>query len=105
MKNHFLKRYFLSPLSTLLLAVAVISFMPVAQAEDTPNTSSQVVNINTADAETLSALLKGVGEARAQRIIEYREQYGAFLSVEDLSKIKGIGESILNKNRERIVLK
>jgi competence protein ComEA len=62
------------------------------------------VNINTATLEELSALLLGVGDKKAQRIIEYREKHGEFTSVEDLMRVKGIGPSIVEKNRQRVLL-
>ena len=54
------------------------------------------VNINTADAATLSASLKGVGVSKAKAIIAYRENYGPFKSVDELT-VRGIGESLLKK--------
>lgn len=57
------------------------------------------VNINTADAETLTRELKGIGAAKAKAIIEYREAHGPFSSVDELLEVKGIGTSILDKNR------
>ena len=48
------------------------------------------VNLNTASAEELSAL-KGIGESTAQKIIEYRSAH-KFSDIEDLMKIKGIGQ-------------
>ena len=53
------------------------------------------VNINTADAETLSSQLVGVGETKAQAIITYREANGPFKSAADLANVKGIGEGCL----------
>ena len=63
----------------------------------------QVVDVNKADIETLS-LLKGVGEKKAQAIIAYRELHGDFNSVDDLLNVKGIGEQMLQHNKERIKL-
>lgn len=60
------------------------------------------VDINTADAETLSAELDGVGLSKAKAIVEYREKYGPFKSPEDLSLVKGIGERTVEMNRENI---
>jgi competence ComEA-like helix-hairpin-helix protein len=62
------------------------------------------VNINTADAQTLAANLKGVGEARAQEIVRYREAYGPFASADELTEVKGIGKSTLDMNRDVITL-
>lgn len=55
-----------------------------------------VVNINTATAAQLETL-PGIGEVKAQAIIAYREAYGPFRSVEELTLVKGIGEKTLQK--------
>jgi len=61
------------------------------------------VDINSANAEVLAAELHGVGEKKAAEIIKYREANGGFKSIEELINVKGIGGTILEKNRERIV--
>ncbi len=60
------------------------------------------VNVNTADAETISAELKGVGLAKAKAIVEYRQKHGPFRSADDLSLVKGIGERTVELNRSDI---
>lgn len=62
------------------------------------------VNINTADAETISAELQGVGITKAIAIVEYRKANGPFRSVEALAQVKGIGERTVEINRENILL-
>lgn len=57
------------------------------------------VDINTADAETISQELNGIGLAKAKAIVEYRKKHGPFRSVEDLSLVKGIGERTVERNR------
>ena len=57
------------------------------------------VNINTADARTISEELKGVGLANAEAIVEYRQKHGPFKSADDLSLVKGIGERTVEINR------
>lgn len=63
------------------------------------------VNINTADAQTLSKNIKGVGLKKAQAIIAYREKNGKFKTVDDLKKVKGIGVKLLEKNKDSLIVK
>ena len=56
------------------------------------------VNVNTADAETISRELKGVGLAKAQAIVAYREANGVFAAPGDLLNVKGIGPRVLEDN-------
>lgn len=62
------------------------------------------VNINTADAETISAELQGVGLSKAQAIVEYRQANGPFKSADELVEVKGIGERTLEMNRGNILV-
>ena len=62
------------------------------------------VNFNTADAETISNELQGVGMSKAQAIVEYRENHGPFKSHDDLTLVKGIGARTVEINRENILL-
>jgi len=66
--------------------------------------SAGPVDINKADAKTIAKELDGVGLSRAQAIVEYREKNGAFKSVDDLKKVKGIGAKTLEQNRTNIRL-
>jgi len=62
------------------------------------------VNINTADAETLSVELQGVGISKAQAIVEYRQANGPFKTAEDLTAVKGIGARTVEINRDNILV-
>jgi len=100
MKQH--SYYFL----IILLTTMSLPLHAVGLDETSEVTSIQeiyVVDINEADIETL-ALLKGVGEKRAKAIVAYRELHGKFNSVEDLLNVKGIGQRMLELNKERIKL-
>ena len=81
-------------LKSLLLSLALAAS---AFAADT-------VDINSADAATLAAVLDGVGEAKAAAIVAYREANGPFESVDQLAEVKGIGLKTIEHNRERIEL-
>jgi len=60
------------------------------------------VDINTADASALATALNGVGEAKARAIVDHRNQYGAFNSADELALVKGIGQRIVDLNKEII---
>ena len=60
--------------------------------------SMEKININQADAKTLTTL-KGIGKDRAVKIVEYREQNGPFQKIEDIMKVKGIGKKIFEQNK------
>ncbi|MDH5189707.1 MAG: ComEA family DNA-binding protein [Gammaproteobacteria bacterium] len=62
------------------------------------------ININTADANQIADAMKGVGLSKAQAIVNYREQNGQFKTVDELSKVKGIGIRTVEKNRENLAV-
>ena len=62
------------------------------------------VNINTADADTLSNELSGIGQSKAEAIVAYREQHGPYNQLEDLANVKGIGSSTIEKNKSMMIL-
>ena len=63
------------------------------------------VDVNTADAATIYAELKGIGMTKAKAIVEYREKHGPFKSPEDLSLVKGIGDRTVEINKDDIRVK
>ena len=74
----------------------------VQQTESESETEKDgLVNINTASAEELTSL-SGIGQSRADAIIEYRETNGTFKDVADIMKISGIKEGIFNKIKNKI---
>ena len=82
-----------------------LAYSPAALAEQASELGqASTVNINKADASALAAGLKGVGMSRAQDIVRYRETYGPFASVEELTEVKGVGAATLEKNRAVITL-
>lgn len=76
-------------------ATAMTKAQATAKAES-------AVNVNTASAEQIAAGLVGVGPAKAQAIVAYREANGAFKDKAQLLDVKGIGEAILKQNEARI---
>lgn len=86
-------------LSTLVLVASAWLVSPAFAETSAPTPS---VNINTASAAEIAETLQGVGEAKAQAIVAYREEHGQFESPEALSSVTGIGSATVEKNRERI---
>ena len=65
------------------------------------NPQSDVVNINTADAQTLTKL-KGVGMKKAEAIVAWRKANGNFKTIDQLADVKGIGPKTVEANRPQI---
>lgn len=78
----------------LLLAIAAFLISTVAAA---------MVNLNTATKDELIAL-PGIGPAKAQSIVDYRNQHGPFKSIEEIRKVKGIGEKLFTQIKPELQL-
>lgn len=87
------------PFIAHLLAVFIIAYGSVSAAY-----AADTVNINTASIELLAQELVGVGPELAKRIVDFRERYGEFKSIEALGDVRGIGPSLLTKNEGKIVI-
>ena len=74
--------------------------------DDTSSSSvviSGKVSLNTATLDELMTL-PGIGESKAQAIIEYREEVGAFQNIEELKEVSGIGDAIFDQIKENITI-
>jgi competence protein ComEA len=76
----------------------------VALALALPAFAATPVNINKADAATLTSSLDGIGPSKAAAIVAYRDEHGPFKTVDDLSHVKGIGPATLERNRSAVLL-
>jgi len=88
-------------LSFNLMANDEIPSSPQIDSEQMPSHQQQTVNINQADSDSLSTL-KGIGKQKAQAIISYRQENGAFTDVNDLLNVKGIGLKVIQDNITRL---
>lgn len=79
-----------------------LGITPLAD-NDTSTSESSLVNINTADKQKLMTL-PGIGESKANSIIAYREQNGAFSCTEDICRVDGIKEGLYNKIKDLITV-
>ena len=96
---------FLTSASIAAIAGPVVpsesSKAPVVMDVAKPAQSAKI-DLNGADAATLQKELAGVGEAKAQAIVAYRDTIGPFSSVDELLEVKGIGKAILDRNRDKL---
>lgn len=104
----------LSAIVVTLLAVSSTSYAVDSAATDKPavtsvkaaapakaNVAQEPININTADAHTLTNL-KGIGAKKAEAIIAWRKANGGFKTIEQFADVKGIGSATLEANRKNL---
>ncbi|MEM1404511.1 MAG: helix-hairpin-helix domain-containing protein [Pseudomonadota bacterium] len=89
----------------LLLGSFLSGSVAQAQSMDDEVFATAPVNINGATAAELAAGLNGVGLSKAEAIVRYREQFGDFESVEELTDVTGIGTATVERNRSVIILR
>lgn len=77
--------------------------VPEAPPQNSEPQNSGLININTASAAQLKTL-KGIGDVKAQAIIDYRDAHGDFSRIEDITEVKGIGEKTFEKIRDYITV-
>jgi competence protein ComEA len=101
---YFINRMML--VMALLLASFTVSAAMTEQQVKSGQAAEQpvieTVNINTADAATLARLLNGIGMKKAEAIVAHREKFGAFMTADELTEVKGIGKATLERNRSAI---
>ena len=90
-----------------IILLLCLSFLGVAHAEvddTTTNDESAVlqININQASSAELADYLFGVGMIKAAAIVEHRAKYGDFHSIDELTAVQGVGEVLVEKNRDKI---
>jgi competence protein ComEA len=90
-----IRRAFVGVFAVVLMVAALAAH--AAGAEKAP------ININTASAAELTSI-QGIGPAKAQSIIEYREKNGTFKTVDDLKLVRGIGDKMLEQLRPQVTV-
>jgi len=91
---------------TLLVVPAAQAAPPSAGAAVpvAASAGAERVNINTADAPSMAASLRGIGLRKAEAIVAYRAEHGPFKAIDDLVNVKGIGAKTLEQLRPQLSL-
>lgn len=94
--------------AALLFSLFSFCLPAAAQAEPATETAGQVsvskVSINSATAEELASAMNGIGIKKAEAIVSWRDEFGAFADLDELSDVPGIGSALVERNRDRITL-
>ncbi|MCR5102067.1 MAG: ComEA family DNA-binding protein [Butyrivibrio sp.] len=78
-------------------------FLTTDEASSPNEEKSKLVNINTADADELCSI-PGIGNSRAESIIQYRQEHGNFSKIEDIMQVSGIKDKFFEKIKEHITV-
>lgn len=97
-------------LFAMVVSFSVVSFSTPIFANDAQVKSpvlssppaSQKINLNTADIKTLTQSFKGIGQKRAQAIIDYRQKHGNFKSIAELAEVRGLGKTFVNAHLSQL---
>lgn len=84
-------------------SVIILEENTTTTTNSTDSSNNSLININTADVNTLSTL-PGIGTSKAESIIAYREEHGNFKAIEELTNVSGIGESTYEKLKAYITI-
>ena len=87
-----------------MVKLVLVAMLAISQAVFALPDEAASVNVNTAEPALLAELLDGVGTARAQAIVDYREEFGEFASIDDLLDVRGIGPHVIEANRDKIAI-
>ena len=109
MRNTVLSYLLLPLFASLSFSVSAAPASATAVQEPVPivtQMEAQAIrlDLNKADAPTLQKELNGIGKAKAEAIVAYREANGPFASVDELLEIKGIGNALLERNRDKVMV-
>ena len=103
MKSLLAKGMALSVIAALLALPALAGTAQTVEKKDGEKVAVEKINLNTASSEELQKL-PGVGAKVAQRILDFRKTNGPFKKIEDLMKVRGIGEKTFLKFKDMLTV-
>ncbi|MBF0706481.1 helix-hairpin-helix domain-containing protein [Alkalihalobacillus hwajinpoensis] len=87
----------------MVIYVPIVGEVTSSSVSEKPSVESQLVSINSADLNELQEL-PGIGPAKAEAIVQFREDNGGFTAIEELMNISGIGEKTFEKLKDLITV-
>lgn len=97
LQNHYLSKPVLSQ------STSTLSSSENSKSASSASANSLKIRLNSASAEQFQQL-NGIGQKKAEAIVDYRSKNGKFKSIEQIQEVKGIGPAIFAKNKERLAL-
>lgn len=98
-----MKKNYLKGLVTSIVLGLVLSLFLSPQIQASVKASEKKININTASLADLQQLPR-IGEKVAQRIIDFRKEHGKFRKIEEIMKVRGVGEKVFEKIKDLITV-
>jgi competence protein ComEA len=86
------------------ILIVLAPFTLSAQEISADPSDAVKIDINSADAQTIAQGLVGVGMVRAKEIVAYRDMYGNFQSLDELTAVAGVGAATVDKNRHLMLV-
>jgi len=102
-KEVIMRDFRMKGLAFIVVLGFVFSWICVSNIQAAQKTSNKKININTASVDELQKLPR-IGAQVAQRIVDFRKEHGRFNRIEDLMKVRGIGESTFSKLKNLITV-
>ena len=99
MKANFIAALVASCILSLPVHAAI---HPPLKAEAKVDSSTNKINLNTAELAKIIGSFKGVGKKRAQAVIDYRKKHDGIKSIEELAQVKGFGKHFVEQNHDKL---
>ncbi|MBN9230542.1 MAG: competence protein ComEA [Legionella sp. 40-6] len=88
--------------AALLATVSLTHAAPLPMIRVAATTPPNKINLNKADASTITGSVKGIGKKRAEAIVAYRDSHQGFKTIDELAQVKGIGQHFVDTHKQAL---